>query len=111
VAEQLNIYQRLNKIREAVAYIQKDAAVQGYKAVTHDQVTSEVRPQLIKYGVMVVPHEIEGELRDTGKTTKSNTPVTAYIGKYEIDFVNIDKPDEKVTVKIGALAEDQNDKH
>jgi len=108
--EELNIYQRLNKIRVAVSYIQKDAAVQGYKAITHDMVTSEVRPHLIEYGVIVVPRQITGELRETGKKTSKDTPVTIYVATYEIDFVNIDNPDDKVTVTIGSAAEDQNDK-
>jgi len=108
--EGMNIYQRLNKIREAVSYIQKDAKVTGYKAITHDMVTSEVRPHLIKYGVIIVPREVKGELRDTGKATSGGTPFTAYIAVYEIDFVNMDDPPDKVTVCVSAIGEDQNDK-
>ena len=107
---ELNIYQRLNQVREAVNYLQKDASVQGYKAITHDMVTSEVRPHFIKYGIMVVPKQTSGELRDAGKTTSKGTPVTVYVATYEIWFVNIDKPEDKVVVLIGAIAEDQNDK-
>ena len=33
---ELNIYQRINKVMQEVKYAQKDASVQGYKAVTHD---------------------------------------------------------------------------
>ena len=106
----MNIYQRLNKIREAVSYIQKDANVEGYKAITHDMVTSEVRPHLIKNGVMVVPHQTAGELRETGKTTSKGTPFTAYVAEYTIDFVNIDEPDDRVSVQVGAIAEDHGDK-
>ena len=108
--DNLNIYQRLNKIREAVSYIQKDAEVTGYKAITHDAVTSEVRPQLIKYGVIIVPREVKGELRDTGKTTKGGTPYTAYVATYDIDFVNIDDPSDRATARVSANGEDQNDK-
>ena len=110
MTDQLNIYQRLNKVREAVSYLQKDASVQGYRAITHDMVTSEVRPHFIQYGIMVVPKQTSGELRDTGKTTSKGTSVTVYVATYEIEFVNIDKPEDKVVVFIGAIAEDQNDK-
>jgi hypothetical protein len=107
---ELNIHQRLDKVRQAVSYIQKDASVQGYKAITHDMVTSEVRPHLIEHGVLVIPNQVHTELRNTGKTTSKGTPVTSYIATYSISFVNIDDPEDSVTVTIGAIAEDQNDK-
>ena len=110
MTEKLNIYQRLNKIREAVDYLKKDTKVLNYKAVTHDKVTSELRPYLIKYGVMVVPRQISGAIEDTGKATQSGTPTTRYVAFYEIDFVNIDEPKDKCTVAIGSIAEDNNDK-
>lgn len=106
----MNIYQRLNKIREAVSYIQKDAKVEGYKAITHDMVTSEIRPHLISNGVMIVPRQKTAEVRDTGKTTKGGTPYTLYKAEYLVDFVNIDEPEDRVTVEVGALAEDHGDK-
>ena len=106
----LNIYQRLNKIREAVKYIKKDATVTGYKAITHDMVTSEIRPHLIEFGVIPELHEITGELRDTGKTTKQGTPITVYIGTYRIDFINIDEPQDIASIEIGAMGEDQTTK-
>ena len=105
-----NIYQRLNKIREAVSYIQKDASVQGYKAISHDMVTSEVRPHLIEHGVVVVPRQTYSELKDTGKTTSNDTPITVYIASYDIDFVNIDEPEDRVTISVSSIAEDQGDK-
>jgi hypothetical protein len=105
-----NIYQRLNEVRKAVQYLQKDASVTGYRAITHDYVTSEVRPHLIENGIMVVPRQSSYELRDTGKTTKNGIPFTNYIGVYDFDFVNIDEPQDKVTVRIGAMSEDTADK-
>lgn len=109
-SEKLNIYQRINKIRLKVEYIQKDAKAEGYKAVSHDMVTSEVRPYLIEYGVVIVPRQTSSELRDTKKSTRSGTPITVYIANYEIDFVNIDDPSDKVTVPVGSAAEDHGDK-
>jgi len=106
----MNIYQRLNKIREAVSYIQKDAHVEGYKAITHDMVTSEVRPHLIEHGVLIVPCQTHAELKDTGKSTSKGTPITAYMASYDIDFVNIDEPDDRVSVVVSAIAEDHGDK-
>ena len=106
----MNIYQRLNKVREAVEYIQKDAKVQGYTAVTHDQVTAIVRPHLIEQGIMVVPRQVSAEFMDARKTTGSGSPYTHYLAMYEIDFVNIEDPTDKVTVIVGSIGEDLNDK-
>jgi hypothetical protein len=107
---ELNIYQRLNKVREAVKYIQKDAKVQSYRAITHDMVTSEVRPHLIEHGIIVELNQLTAELRDTGKATSNGTPFTVYLGTYKIDFVNADDPKDRASVTIGAIAEDQGDK-
>ena len=106
----LNIHQRINEIRKEVAYIQKDAKVQGYKAITHDMVTSELRPHLITYGVLVVVNQESGVQKDTGKTTKNGNQITVYDGAYNISFTNIDQPEDRICVHVRALAEDQNDK-
>ena len=106
----LNVYQRLNEIRRKVGYIQKDAKVQGYKAVTHDMVTSEIRQHLIDFGVMIVPHLITSSVIDTGAMTSNGTPIIRYEATYNIDFVNIDTPEDKVTVEMEGHALDQGDK-
>jgi hypothetical protein len=109
----LNVYQRINEIRKKCPYIKKDAKISGggnYKAVTHDNVTSVVRPFFVEFGVVIVPRQVRGELKDTGKTTSSGTPFTVYDALYEIDFVNIDEPTDKITIPVGSLAEDTSDK-
>jgi len=106
----INIYQKLDAVRKAVAYLQKDATVTGYKAITHDFVTSAVRPEMIKHGIVTIPRQLSYEIRDTGKTTKGGVPITAYIGMYEFDFVNVEDPQDKVTVSVGAMSEDTADK-
>ncbi len=108
--EKFNIYQKLNNVREAVAYLKKDTKVTGYQAITHDYVTSEIRPHLIKHGIITIPRQKSYEIRDTGKTTKSGVPFIAYIGMYDVDFVNADNPDDKVTATVGAMSEDTADK-
>jgi hypothetical protein len=106
-----NIFQRLNSIRREVEYLKKDATVTGYKAITHDFVTGAIRQHLITHGVLTIPRQTSWELRDTGKTTSKDTPFTVFIGTYEIDFVNEDPPNDKVTVTITATAEDTSDKN
>ena len=105
----MNIYQRINEVRKAVGYVQKDAAVQGYKAVTHDQVTAVIRSHLVKHGIVIAPRQTASEVTDVGRTQKGAT-IIRYAGWYEIDFVNIEEPGDKVTVPIEAHANDQGDK-
>ncbi|GAG33209.1 unnamed protein product, partial [marine sediment metagenome] len=106
-----NIFQRLNMIRREVQYLQKDATVTGYKAITHDYVTAAIRQHLITNGVLTIPRQTAWELRDTGKVTSKGTPFTIFIGTYDIDFVNEDDPTDMATVTITATAEDTSDKN
>jgi hypothetical protein len=110
---ELNIYQRINAVMKKVKYVQKDKAVTGggasYKAVTHDQVVSVARQELVDNGVVVYPEQIEHSMpivRDLEKNIKMHL----YSGDYLIHFVNIDKPDDRVSVKINAQASDNGDK-
>jgi len=106
-----NIFQRIDKVRQAVDYIQKEKKVEQYKAVTHDQVTSIVRPQLIKYGIVTILRQAPGEaMEDTGKSTSGGAPITRYRAFYELDWVNMDDPTDRVTTSIGAIGEDYGDK-
>jgi len=109
----LNIYQRLNEVRRALPYIRKEKEVTGagtYKVVTHDQVTGEIREHLIEQGIMVVPRLIKSTVADTKSFTKSNIPIIRYEAWFEIDYVNCDDPQDKVTVSIESHALDQGDK-
>lgn len=111
--EKMNIYQRLNEVRKEVAYIRKEKEVTGagtYKVVTHDQVTGEIRDSVIKFGIMIVPRLVSAKTVDTGTTTSKGIPIIRYEPWFEIDFVNIDDPGQKVTVPIEAHALDQGDK-
>lgn len=108
----LNIFQRINEVRKLCPYVQKDKKVEGagYMAVTHDAVTSGLRLHLIEQGIVIVPRLIASSVVDTGTTTAKNVPIIRYEAKYEIDFVNVDNPPDRVTVPIESHALDQGDK-
>ena len=106
----LNIHQRINKVREDVAYLRKDKKVESYWAVTHDMVTAELRKPMMDNGIVTVLRQISGEIQDTGKATKTGNPITRYVAMYELDFVNMDDPKDKFTTSIGSVAEDHGDK-
>jgi hypothetical protein len=114
--DKLNVYQRLNKVMQAVEYVQKDKAVSGggvnYKAVTHDQVISVCRSELVKNGVMIVPNQVRGEFLQMRDLNATPAPVKMglYAGTYEINFINIDDGNDRVTVQIQAHANDNGDK-
>jgi len=110
---ELNIYQRINKVMQSVKYVQKDKQVSGggqnYRAVTHDQVVAVARQELVKNGIMVYPEQLASKLlqeRDLSREIKMHL----YSGDYAIHFVNIDKPEDRVTVTINAHAADNGDK-
>lgn len=109
----LNIYQRLNAIKAAVAYVQKDKKVGesgGYLAVTHDAVTAETRPHFVQHGVLICPCELSSAVVDSGMVTGKGNPIIRFEAKYRVEFVNMDEPSERVGVELTAHALDQGDK-
>ena len=106
----MNIYQRINEVRKKVEYIQKDATVQGYRAVTHDAVTAMVRDALIEQGIVIIPDQLTGNCVEAG-TTSNNKPIIRFEASYQIWFINADKPDDdKFSLKMIAHANDSGDK-
>lgn len=107
MSEKPNIYQRINSVMKKVKYVQKDASVQGYKAVTHDQVLSVCRQALVDEGVVVAPYQEYCELiQEKGKDFKMHL----YEGIYIINFINIDNPSDFIAVRLNAHAQDNGDK-
>ena len=107
---QLNVYQRLNAIKEEIAYVQKDKQVQTYMAVTHDAVTAHTRGLFVKHGVMVFPTETKSEVVDSKMLTGKGIPIIRFEATYRISFVSIDDPTSAVSVDVTAHALDQGDK-
>jgi hypothetical protein len=108
-----NIYQRLNEVRKAVSYIQKDKRIQGgggYLAVTHDAVTAEVRDHLVTHGIIVSPSLVKSTTTETGTTTSSGVPIIRYEAAYDIAFVNCDEPADRHVMQLEAHALDNGDK-
>lgn len=107
----MNVYQRLNKVRETVAYLQKTKEVhgQGYKAIQHDEVTSAVRQPFIDNGIVTVPEQTESSFVDVGKT-KGGSTIIRYSGWYNVHFVNADDPKDRAIVRAEAHAMDHGDK-
>lgn len=107
----MNIYQRINEVRKSITYIQKDKSVSAgsagsYRAVTHDAVTGMVRQHLVEHGVIIAPTLIESVFHPKEEGAKQRL----YSASYDVRFINMDAPDECVTIRIEAHALDNGDK-
>jgi hypothetical protein len=111
-----NIYQRVNDVMKSVSYAKKDAQISGaganYKAVTRDSVVGLLREHLVENGIVIETSQISGKwdfMRDMNATP---TPIKMglYSGYYEVRAVNIDNPDDKISINIEAHANDNGDK-
>lgn len=106
----LNIYQRINDVRKSIGYIQKDKAVStgggSYRAITHDAVTGMVRAALIEHGVVIVPSVLSAVFNAKEPEAKQRL----YEATYQIEFVNIDDPADRIVTQQNAHALDNGDK-
>lgn len=107
----MNLHQRINEVRKHVAYIKKARKVESYMAVTHDQVTGELRDPLITFGIIIEPPSfVSSRVADTGTKTAKGVPFIRYEAVYEIDFVNMDDPKDRITRRFEVHALDHGDK-
>ena len=118
-----NIYQRINEVRKAIGYVQKDKDVgfgkSSYRAVTHDAVTGMVRAALIQHGVVIVPSVVTSEFHqaelvttigDDGKERTAHAKQRLYEATFQIEFVNMDDPADRIVTHQTAHALDNGDK-
>ncbi|MEG0872957.1 MAG: ERF family protein [Clostridia bacterium] len=111
--EKLNIYQKIAKIMNDVEYLQKDDKVitntntnAGYKAISEEKVTNEVRKAMIKYGVVIIPVEQEHKREDESINNRINRLSTVDV-KYKIQNID-DKEDYIIAVSSGTGVDTQD---
>lgn len=97
----LNIHQRLLAVMEAVGYVQKEEKMVNnqYRFVSHDAVTAKIRPALIKNRVLAIPRTVS-HAQDGNRTEAT----------VEVDFINVDKPEDRITVPMFGYGIDPQDK-
>lgn len=111
-----NLFQRINEVRKSIEYIQKDKNVStgssgSYKAVSHDQVTGMVRDHMVKQGIVSYPVLVESLMNPPLMNVDgTQAKQMRYEATYDFFFVNIDKPEDKLTIRIQAHAMDNADK-
>jgi len=86
------------------SYIEKDGAVEIrgselYRYISHDAVTNHIRKACISRGVMVHP-----------TVTGANTDGNRCELEVEVDFINIDDPKDRITVRSVGYGVDPSDK-
>lgn len=106
----MNIYQRINEVRKVIGYVQKDKAVStgggSYKAVTHDAVTGMIREALIEHGVVIVPSVVSAVFHPKEPDAKQRL----YEATFQVEFVNMDEPADRIVTQQNAHALDNGDK-
>lgn len=103
----MNLLQRINEVRKALPYIQKDARVDNkYSAVTHDAVTAMVRPLLILHGIVSWPSLVSS----TSCPREEGSKQFRHEAIYDFMFANIDEPADNIVIRIIGHAMDNADK-
>ena len=102
---ELNIYQKLAKIREMVEVMQRNASGYGYKYVTDVDLLAKISVGMKEYGVSLIPQVVP----NTGKVDQYQytkikkdkaEPVYEIITSADLLFtwVNDEKPEERIEV-------------
>lgn len=111
----MNIYQRINNVRKAIKYVQKDKDVStgkgSYRAVTHDMVTAMVRPHMVEQGIVCFPVLVASTVAvPPAKDNNEPAKQIRYEATYDFHFVNESDAADRITLRIEAHAMDNADK-
>ena len=108
----INLFQKINRVREKVSYVQKEEKkIDGkYRAVTHDTVTALVRPSLVELGIIIAPSQVSCEMVETGGKTQSGAKIFRTISCFDVWFIDADNPTDRHCVRVWAHGDDTGDK-
>ena len=108
----MNIYQKINEVMKNIEYLTKDDQVAfgttKYKAISEEKVTTAVREQLVKQGIVIIPVEQQSENKELIRTDKSVNMLTSVHVKYRIQ--NIDDVNDYIEVESNGTGVDTQDK-
>lgn len=108
----MNIYQKINEVMKNIEYLTKDDQVAfgttKYKAISEEKVTTAVREQLVKQGIVIVTVEQQSENKELIRTDKSVNMLTSVHVKYRIQ--NIDDVNDYIEVESNGTGVDTQDK-
>lgn len=105
MAETLNLYQKLAKIRKPVEVMQRNKSGFGYKYVTDTELLAKISGLMDKYSVSLIPRIVPSSTSvlpySYEKTKAGKTEVVNEIlvhGDMQYIWVNNDNPEEKIVV-------------
>lgn len=110
MADSLNIYQKLAKIRKQVEVIQRNKAGYGYKYVSEDEILAKISGFMDKYNLSLIPSVIHSSASvapyNTKKTksTKSGDIYEENVNEILVSadmiftWVNNDSPEERIDI-------------
>lgn len=108
--QNLNIYQKLAKIRKPVAVLRKNKQGYGYKYVTEDLILEKITGLMEKYGVSLFPTITPGTTTVTpysytkSKVTKDGKPISETVNDIIVQsevswtWVNNDNPADRIII-------------
>jgi len=99
----MNIYEKINAIMGEVESLKKDGKVAfnttKYNYLSEAKTTAEMRKQLVKYKLVILPIGVTEEVK--GSITQ---------GKYVYKMVNAENPEEYIILESGGQGHDSADK-
>lgn len=99
----MNLYEKINAIMESVESLQKDGKIAfgntKYNYLSESKTTAEMRKQLVKHKLVILPIGVNEEVR--GQITQ---------GKYTYKLVNAENPEEFIILESGGQGHDSADK-
>lgn len=108
----MNIYQKINEVMKNIEYLAKDDKVEfgttKYKAISEEKVTTAVRDQLVKQGIVIIPVSQEAENKELIRTEKSVNMLSSVHVRYRIQ--NIDDINDFIEVESNGTGVDTQDK-
>lgn len=108
----MNIFEKINEVMKSIEYLAKDDQVAfgttKYKAISEEKVTTAVREQLVKQGIVIIPVEQQSENKELIRTDKSVNMLTSVHVKYRIQ--NIEDINDYIEVESNGTGVDTQDK-
>lgn len=108
----MNIYQKINEVMKSIEYLTKDDQVAfgntKYKAISEEKVTTAVREQLVKQGIVIIPVQQQAENKELIRTDKQVNMLTTVHVRYRIQ--NIDDVNDYIEVESTGTGVDTQDK-
>lgn len=108
----MNVYQKINEVMKRIEYLTKDDQVNfgttRYKAISEEKVTTAVRNELVKVGLVIIPIKQDINVVELMRSEKSVNQRTDVNVVYRIQ--NIDDSEDYIEASSSGSGVDTQDK-